>query len=103
MRTRKQLTFAEIPAWAIDDASPDRYTVAAAFQLAGLTDRWVRLNAATQRAVFGAYLFGKCSLRLDNDAIHVSRTACFGTDFSDTHFDWVALEQGIASGQRPCL
>lgn len=103
MKTRKPMKFVDIPPWAIDTAERSRYTVAAAFRLAELSDVWVRLTAATQRAIFGAVLFGKCSIRCGTDGIHTSRTACFGTDFVATIIEWDGLERCMKTGQRPCI
>jgi hypothetical protein len=101
MRTRKPLVFVAIPSWAITDCKPDRYTVAAAFQLAGLTNKWVRLTADTQRAVFGHHLFGKCQIRVHNNGVEVIRSVCFGTTYSHVLLDWAALERYVTTGQRP--
>ncbi len=103
VKTRKPMTFAEIPDWAIDADERSRYTIASAFELAGLTDEWVRLTAETQRALFGFVLFGKCNLKVDANGIKVSRSVCFGTDFSTTTFDWNDVERCMAGGYRPVL
>lgn len=103
MRTRKPLKLDTIPTWAIDDQKRDRYTVAAAFQLAELTGKWVRLTAETQRAVFGANLLGKCEMLVEDEGIKVLRTACYGTDFSFSRFDWTRFEEVMAEGRRPLL
>jgi hypothetical protein len=104
MGKRKPLKFADLPEWTVDlNSKPDRYSVAAAFHLANLSDKWVRLQAAAQRLVFGAVLFGKCKVKVDDNGIQVVRTVCFGTDFSCTTFSWAELERVIADGRRPCL
>lgn len=103
MRTRKPLIFEEIPAWAVEPADRSRYTVAAAFHLAGLTDKWVRLTAASQRLVFGAVLFGKCLMRATCNGLGISRTVCFGTDAVGIIFGWERLEKVMAEGRRPTL
>lgn len=104
MRKRRPLTFADLPTWTVDpNSKPDRYSVAAAFMLADLSDKWVRLRAAAQRLVFGAALFGKCEIKVTDNGLQVLRTVCFGTDFSCTTFSWAELERVIASGRRPCL
>ena len=104
MRKRKPLVFADLPEWTVDpNSKPDRYSVAAAFMLADLSDKWVRLRAEAQRLVFGAPIFGKCEIKVDDNGLMVTRTACFGTDFSTTTFSWVELEKVIASGRRPVL
>jgi hypothetical protein len=104
MRQRKLLKFADLPEWVIDPNSrPDRYSVAAAFMLADLSDKWVRLTADSQRLVFGANLFGKCQLKVDDNGLKVTRKVCFGIDFVCTWFDWETLERVIADGRRPAL
>ena len=100
MRTRKPLTFETIPEWAIDTNEKNRYTIAAAVELAGLTDQWIRLTAAAQRALFGLVLFGKANVRVTNAGISAYRSVCFGTDFSDAILSWSDVEQHIAKGQR---
>ncbi len=103
MRTRKPMTFETVPSWAVDSEGHSRYTVAAAFELAGFTDKWVRLTAATQREVFGAVLFGKCNVRVNSEGLQADRSVCFGTDFSSLRLGWDDLEQVMASGRRPCF
>ena len=104
MRKRKPLKFEEIPAWAIDSSERSRYTIVAAFRLADLTDnKSVRLTAETQRNVFGAVLFGKCLITVGNEGIGVTRSVCFGTDFSGTNFSWERVEELMKEGRRPVL
>ena len=103
MRTAKPMKMKTIPAWATDGAQRDRYTVAAAFQLADLTGRWVRLSADSQRAVFGLVLFGKCQMYVGDNGIRVIRSVCFGTDFSETRFDWADVEKYMAKGCKPVI
>jgi len=103
-RKTNKIVFAEVPAWAIDtNETPTRYTIAATFAVSGLTDRWVRLTAPMQRLIFGAYLFGKCEMLVNNDGIKVTRSVCFGTDFSVTRHDWPTVEDYIRHGTRPIL
>ena len=101
MKTRKPMKFETVPTWAIEAGTVTRYTIAAAFTLAGLTEQWIRLTAQNQRDVFGCVLFGKCEIKVGNDGIRASRSACFGTDFSSMTLDWVAVEKYVASGCRP--
>src|SRR5262245_49948918 len=103
IRKSVAMTFETIPAWAIDPDRRDRYTVATAFQLAGLTGRRVRLTAETQRAVFGHNLFGKCQVEVTETGISTHRSVCFGTDWSGITLDWARLEQLMATGERPCF
>lgn len=101
IRSSQMMKPVEIPAWAIDNRTPDRYTVAAAFELAELTGQWIRLTAASQRAVFGSKLFGKCKLKVDENGITSVRSVCFGTDFSDVILDWASVERCMTTGQAP--
>lgn len=103
MKTRKPMKFETIPEWAVCKSTRDRYSVGAAFMLAGFSNEWIRLTAESQRLVFGAVLFGKCQMRVANDGVHIQRMVCFGTDCSGTFFDWDALERQMALGCRPCL
>jgi hypothetical protein len=73
------MTFDTIPAWAID-ARPSVYNLFSAITLSGLEGRWIRLTAATQRALIGANLFGKAALMFDGVSVRSSVTCCFGTD-----------------------
>jgi hypothetical protein len=57
------------------------YSLAAALTLSGLENRWVKLNAATQRALIGDARFGKQSIGLFDGQLMVTRKVCFGTDW----------------------
>lgn len=98
-KTRKPMKFEEIPSWAIDSTKRDRYTIAAAFELAGLMRKDIRLTAEAQRKVFGAVLFGKCRIYVSNHGINASRSACFGTDFSSIAVNWEEVEKKVATGE----
>jgi hypothetical protein len=101
IRASQVMKMAEIPVWAIDERTPDRYTVAAAFALAGFEGQWVRLTADSQRAVFGHNLFGKCKLMVDENGIMSVRSVCFGTDWSGVTLDWNGVERCMATGEGP--
>ena len=98
MKTRKPLEFTEIPSWAICTEQRDRYSIAAAFALAGLVGKSVRLTAKTQRALFGCNLFGKCSLTVDSKVTAESPliARCASARISQTRFS-----TGMRS-RRPC-
>lgn len=72
----------QVPAWAYAGQSPGKYAFFAAMALAGLEDKAIRLDAATQRALLGAPLFGKRAFRVDSKTgtIRVMKSTCFGTD-----------------------
>lgn len=99
--TRQKLVLETIPDWAIDSDARDRHTISAAFELAGLTGKRVRLAAASQRALFGYVMFGKRQIRVASDGIHGQRTACFGTDFSTIHLSWEEVERYLANQYQP--
>ncbi len=103
MRSRKPMTFETIPEWAIDASERSRYTVAAAFELAGLTDKYVRLTAESQRAVFGVAMFGKCSIRVGTEGIGAYRSVCFGTDVSGIIMTWDDVERHMKNQTKPCI
>ncbi len=103
MRTRKPIILETIPEWAIDASERSRYTVAAAFELANLTDKHVRLTAESQRAVFGVAMFGKCQLRVHAEGIAASRSVCFGTDFSTILMTWEDVERHMTNQTKPCI
>ena len=78
------LTFAVIPAWALPTA-PHATALFEVAALAGIEGQWVRLDAATQRALMGFAVFGKQSIRVNADGtVTVSRSTCFGMD-SEQH------------------
>lgn len=71
--------FTALPAWAMPDAPHGT----AIFEVAALADvegKWMRLNAATQRALMGFPVFGRQPISVNADGtITVSRSVCFGT------------------------
>lgn len=82
----------------------DKYEVAARIALAGLDDgRWHRLTAAEQRAVFGAYLFGKKSLRFDTSnqgRVEYAYSCCFGTDACTGEHSLDRIAAAVNAGHR---
>lgn len=76
---------AVLPEWTYQGARQDLYTLAAALVLAGYEGQWVKLTAATQRAVLGDVRFGRQSVGLFRGELMVTRRVCYGTD-SDTRF-----------------
>lgn len=73
--------YVSLPDWTMPHAG-DRnlYSLAAALALAGLENRWIKLTAATQRALIGDARFGKQSVGLFDGQLLVSRSVCYGTD-----------------------
>lgn len=100
MKTRKPMIFETVPSWAIDATEKSRYTIAAAIELAGFTDKWIRLSAESQRQLFGVVMFGKANVMVTNKGISAYRSVCFGTDFSSTNLDWSEVEKHIANGTQ---
>ena len=51
------------------------------------------MRAAQQREIFGAYRFGKRSLRINGatEQLRAVRSLCFGTDFECEAFTWGEL------------
>lgn len=85
MRKRCAHPMAILPEWTYKGARQDLYTLATALVLAGYENKWVKLAAATQRAVLGEARFGKQSIGLFNGELMITRRVCFGTD-SDTRY-----------------
>jgi hypothetical protein len=77
--------FTAIPAWTYANCKKDWYTLGAALTLAKLENKWIKLSAATQRAIFGDVRLGKQSVGIFDGELKVTRKVCFGTD-SDTRF-----------------
>ena len=94
----KKLTFLDVPDWAV---GPDRsrYSIAATFTLCNAWKRHIKLSANSQRAVFGAYLFGKCSIVAHETGLTISKKVCFGTDFTAMRITWDELDVLIATGK----
>jgi hypothetical protein len=94
----KKLTFLDVPDWAI---GPDRsrYSIAATFTLCGAWRKPIKLSANSQCAVFGAYLFGKCSIVVHEAGLTISKKVCFGTDFTTLPITWDELDVLIATGK----
>ena len=73
------LTFTSAPAWAMPTA-PHATALFEVAVLAGFEGQWVRLDAATQRALMGFPVFGRQSIRVNaGGTVTVCRSACFGT------------------------
>jgi hypothetical protein len=93
MPVKRPIVLESIAGWAIDETNRSRYTIAAAFQLAGLYERWIRLTAECQHKVFGFNMLGKCKFIVSDKGISVYRKVCFGTDFSDCFLTWHEVEE----------
>lgn len=72
--------FTTIPAWTLP-TTPDARSLFEVVALAGLEGQWIRLDAATQRAIMGGNAFGKQQIRISADGeLFVTRSTCFGQD-----------------------
>lgn len=94
---------AEVPEWTYAGAKPSKYTFFAALALAGLEDRLLRLNAATQRALLGSPVFGRRVLRVDSKTgmVQVLSSTCFGTDVNSGDYS-PSIVQLAADQQKAC-
>lgn len=88
----RQNAFTQVPAWAL----PKKADYRALFEtlaLLGLEDKWIRMDAKTQRAVMGFPIFGKQEFRVDSVTCEVliSRSTCFGTMKETQDYDsrWI--------------
>ncbi len=79
------MKFAQIPVWAYAEGDKSWYQLAAALVLSGNENKWVKLDAKTQRAILGNPWLGKQSVGIFDGQLMVSRVVCFGTD-SDTRY-----------------
>jgi hypothetical protein len=92
--------FNAIPAWTLP-TTPDSLALFECIALAGLEGQWIRLDAATQRAIMGANVFGKQQIRIDADGeLCVRRSTCFGTMFEVGHPLLANLRRAIAESLR---
>jgi hypothetical protein len=89
-----------LPAWAMPDA-PHRGAIFEVFALVGLEGQWVRLDAATQRALLGFPVFGKQAFRVNADGtIDCMRITCFGADFEQSTYQAAKVQQAAADHKR---
>lgn len=89
-RRKGRIYFATIPDWAIG-AGKDGPTLASAISLADLEERWIRLDAATQRKILGYPVFGKRAIYSNGTELRTSYSAAFGTDSVTEIWSWGAI------------
>jgi hypothetical protein len=87
MRKRRAQTFTAVPDWAIPAEDKGGHALASSFAVAELENQWVRLSAATQRALLGHPVFGKQEILVEDAGVQVRRSA-FGTDTARTRFSF---------------
>ena len=69
-----------------------------------LAGRWLRMSAADQRAIFGAYLFGRKAVFIDArppGKVIVRFTTSFGQDFERVEISFAEIAAAVAEGR--CL
>lgn len=97
------LTFATIPDWAMPEA-PHANGLFEAIALAGLEGQWVRLDAATQRALMGYPVFGKLEFCVESDGeVRVIRSVCFGTMREQSIYQPATVRAAVAARARLAL
>lgn len=103
MKKLKIVKMTKIAEWSQDSERMDRYSIAGAFVLNEIFDKWVRLSAESQRLVFGFVPFGKVEICACNEGILTSKSVCFGTDISSCSFSWDEVEKLVANKRKPAL
>ncbi len=73
----------------------DKYKIAARIEIAGLDGFKGTMKAAQQKAIFGAYLFGRKTISIDASGqgrVHGTYSCAYGTDsaFFDISFQQIA-------------
>lgn len=79
-----------------------KYEIAANIALAGLDSFDGRMSAAQQRAIFGANVFGKKSITINNvnqGEIEVRYSAAYGTDQVLTRVSFEQVAQAVAASR----
>lgn len=75
----------QIPAWCISEASGFAAFVSA-LALAEMENKWLRISAAQQKALFGFVPFGKRAILSNGNTVRVAKTVCFGADLDEQIF-----------------
>lgn len=75
----------QIPAWCISGARGFAAFVSA-LALAEMENKWLRISAAQQRALFGFVPFGKRAILSDGNTVRAAKSICFGTDLDEQVF-----------------
>jgi hypothetical protein len=80
-----------------------KYEIAAKVAVEGIERRWLKMTAAEQKDVFGAYVFGKQSLWIDAEGqgeLIVHRSCCFGTDGMTARFSFDDVAAAANAGRK---
>ncbi len=88
---------------ATEARKTDKYEIAAAAALANIEGRWLKLTAGQQRSIFGAYLFGQKTVRVDCNGqgrVEVTYSVCFGTDWASAEFTMDQVAAAANEGRR---
>jgi hypothetical protein len=93
--------FETLPDWTIDPDHQDGAALASALRLAGLTEKWVRLTAETQRKVLGYPVFGKRAIYASAGDVRIVRSVCFGLDFDCITLPWSRVTDYAKEKRRP--
>lgn len=92
------MKFATIPAWALP-RTPSARSLFEVIALAGLEGKEIRLNAAAQRAIMGAPVFGKLAIKVTSEGEVITyRSVCFGADCAVFFHTLADIEKAVAIG-----
>lgn len=84
----KRVEIVKLPDWVLPGLQKDGASMAAALALASLEDKWIRLDAATQRKLLGFPVFGKRAILVDsNDGSVLVYQSALGGGYTRT-LDW---------------
>lgn len=97
---RNATTFTEMPIWTLT-AKPGVLSFFEAIALAGFEGKWIRLSAATQKALLGSNVFGRQEFRVTTEGVvEVARSTAFGQDCEIGQYDLHTIKTAIASRVR---
>lgn len=83
----------------------NKYEIAANAEIAGIAglNKGVKLTAAQQKEIFGAYLFGKQNLYIDLDGqgeVTATASCCFGTDCNQMTWTLDEVANAVNAGKK---
>lgn len=101
MYTRINIKFAAIPGWTYEGKEPSKYTFFEAIALAGLENTDIRLDAATQKKLLGANVFGNRRIRLTADgSVICTISRDFGRDYESLSYTADTVQQAAMAGKQ---